>query len=187
MTGYPSFRVSIPCVLVGIRGYPFLLAPQGCKSHPRKAVCWVFVGIRRYPLVLVVGWLLGFPGYSGLSGLFVVKSCAYDRASFRCSLNSLRFRWYLGYHHHPLGHQKWGGTSGNVIYIFLGVDLRKCNLHYSGSINSMVLGGPPQKNVRSDLEGHKLHFLTTPPLPPSFYNFKKITSLPLQGSESRGT
>ena len=32
MTGNLLFRVSIPWVFLGIRGYPLLLAPQGCKS-----------------------------------------------------------------------------------------------------------------------------------------------------------
>ena len=55
MTGYPAFRVSIPWVLVGIRGYPFPLAPQGSKKLlPKSGGCvgfsWVsggsFGGIR---------------------------------------------------------------------------------------------------------------------------------------------
>ena len=53
------------------------------------------------------------------------------------------------------------------------MDLGKCKLDFSRSSNSMVLGGgsPPPKNVRSDLEGRKLHFLTTPPPPPRFFFF----------------
>ena len=50
MTGYPCFRVSIPWVFVGIRGYPFLLAPQGCRSYFRKSAV---AGFRGYPGVSV--------------------------------------------------------------------------------------------------------------------------------------
>ena len=59
------------------------------------------------------------------------------------------------------------------------MDLGKCKLHFSRSSNSMVLGGgSPPKNVRSDLEGRKLHFLTTPPFFLFLFFFQKITSLP---------
>ena len=95
ITGYPCFRVWIPCVFARIRGYPFLLVRQGGKSHFRKAA--VALGFRGYPgvpLVLVVESLanhrvilllclnsLGFRGYPGVSVLLVVKSLANHRVS----------------------------------------------------------------------------------------------------------
>ena len=51
IAGYPCFRVSIPCLFARIRGYPFLLVPQGGKSYFRKAA--VALGFRGYPGVSV--------------------------------------------------------------------------------------------------------------------------------------
>ena len=55
ITGYPCFRVWIPCVFACIRGYPFRLVRQGGKSHFRKAA--VALGFRGYP-----GASVGFGG-----------------------------------------------------------------------------------------------------------------------------
>ena len=51
ITGYPCFRVWIPCVFARIRGYPFRLVRQGGKSHFRKVA--VALGFRGYPEVSV--------------------------------------------------------------------------------------------------------------------------------------
>ena len=80
ITGYPCFRVSIPCVLARVRGYPFLLVRQGRKSYFRKAAV-----------------ALGFCGYPGYPSFFVCKFLAnYYRVILLLGLNSLGFRGYPG-------------------------------------------------------------------------------------------